>query len=314
MPHEVETMFSARLTPWHELGVITPRELTAVEALEVAHIDWTVTKRPLISEVEAGWVPVESHVAIVRDSDDSVLGVVGKDYEPIQNERMLTWAELLVDTGEAQFTTAGSLRGGRIVFACLEINREIHLPGGDELVPYFIVATSHDGSHAMKAFTSTTRVVCKNTLDASERGKKSSFSIRHTLNSEWRLETARQMLGMVMGYYDEFTAKAVAMIQQTVTDDEFTRMVRYLMPEPHEATPRQKELVAVARRQVHTLHQGTTIGEFRNTGWGAFNAVNEFELWGKRVKGSRAERHALRALDRDFPLTVKAEKFLAALN
>ena len=314
MAHEVETMFSARLLPWHELGFVTSRELTAAEALRAGQIGWGVEKRPLFVQTKDGLLPVESHVATVRDSDQSILGVVGAGYEPIQNERMLTWAELLVDTGEAQFTTAGSLREGRIVFACLEINREIHLPGGDELVPYFVVATSHDGSHAMKAFTSTTRVVCKNTLDASERAQRSSFYIKHTANAEWKLETARRMLGVVMGYYDEFTERATAMIQQTVTDEAFKKMVRTIMPEPEDATPRQRELVFASRGAVHNLYRGETIGQFKGTGWGAFNSVNEYELWGKRIKGSRAERHALRALDRDFPLTVKAEKYLAGLN
>lgn len=314
MSHEVETAFYARVPAWHGLGVVTPKELTAAEALVTAKLDWQVERAPLYVEKGDGLKLVSSHVATVRDRDHKVLGVVGAGYQPIQNERMLTWAELLVDTGEAQFTTAGSLRGGRIVFACLEINREIHLPGGDEVVPYFVVASSHDGSHAMRAFTSPIRPECSNMLAMAYARKRSSFHIRHTLNNDWRLDHARTQLRMVMGYYDEFDARAQAMIAQSVTDREFEAMVEAIMPEREDATPRQSQLLAMARSQVKAYHEGPSIGEYRNTGWGAFNAVNEYELWGKGVKGSRAERQALRALNGDFPLTFKAEAFLARLN
>lgn len=315
MAAEVETMVSARLTPWHQLGVVVDKEMKAAEALVLGGLDWKVEKRPMLTETDEFYIPVESHVAIVRDSDMSVLGVVGKDYEPIQNERMLSWAELLCDTGEAQFTTAGSLRGGRVVFACLEINKVIDLPGGEKIIPYFVAASSHDGSHAMKGLTSPTRVVCMNTLQMAMRNAASSFSIRHTLNADWRLDTARKMLGLVIGYYDELVLEVEAMIEQPMIDAEFEAMVKHIFPiREDEWTPRQVDAAKTRRRQVHTLYSGETIGDFRGTAWGAFNAVNEYELWERRVKGDRAERHALRALNGDFPLTHKAHTYLVGAN
>jgi len=315
MAHEVETMVSARLTPWHQLGVVVEKEMTAAEALVLGGLDWKVEKRSLLTETDEFYIPVESHMAIVRDSDMSVLGVVGKDYEPIQNERWLQWAELLTDTGEAQFTTAGSLRQGRIVFACLEVNTKVELPGGDKIMPYLVVASSHDGSHALKAFTSPIRVVCKNTLDMALNAQGSSFMIKHTLNADWRLDTARRMLGLVIGYYDELSKEATAMIEQTVVDAQFDALVRHVLPiREDEWTPRQVDMARLRRAQVHTLYKGETIGDFRGTAWGAFNAVNEYELWERRVKGDRAERHALRALNHDFPLSHKAHTYLVGAN
>jgi phage/plasmid-like protein (TIGR03299 family) len=304
-------MVSARITPWHELGVVVEKNMRAREALVLASLDWTVEKWPLYAEShDIMAVGVDTHMATVRSTDARVLGVVGKDYEPIQNERMLTWAELVVDTGEAQFTTAGSLRNGQIVFACLEVDTTVKLPGGDQILPYFVVATSHDGSHALKAFTSPIRVVCKNTLDMALGKAGASFSIRHTLNSDWRLESARRMLGMVVGYYDSLGIEAGRLVSQTIIDAEFNRMVADIFPVPEDPTPRQRDVTHLRRAQVKTLYHGETIGQFRGTAWGAFNAVNEYELWERRVKGSRAERHALRALNRDFPLTHKAHLWL----
>jgi hypothetical protein len=48
--HEVETMFSARLTPWHRLGVVTPDVLTAEDAIVAAGLDWKVEKNQVFKQ------------------------------------------------------------------------------------------------------------------------------------------------------------------------------------------------------------------------------------------------------------------------
>lgn len=309
MAHEVETMFSARLTPWHELGVITDRELTAQEALVTAELDWEVEKQPIYALTNSGFKQVEDQRAVVRDKDDAVLGIVGSGYEPIQNHRMFNWVETLLETGEAQFTTAGSLRGGRIVFACLTLEHSIQIPG-DPVFPYFVIASSHDGSTAFRAFKSNVRVVCKNTLDFADRAQKTKWVIRHTQSADFRLDAARRMLGLVVASNDEFSREAHKLIEQTVSEGDFDGLVRGVLPMPKEPTQRVEDNVKVERNKVRALYNGRTIGQFRGTAWGALNAFNEYELWSKRVQGSRAERHALRALNNDFPVTEKARKLL----
>lgn len=312
MSHEVETMFS-RTTPWHELGRVTGKNLTARQALIQAELDWTVSKQPLYAMTHEGFQAVKDKVATVRSTDASVLGVVGSGYEPIQNVTMLEWAENLVDAGDARFVSAGSLREGKVVFCTLEIDADVELPGQrGQVKPYLTVASSHDSSLAFKAFTSPTIVVCMNTLRLAQQNSRSSWSIRHTSSADMRLEQARRMLGLVIGYYDEFSKTAHAMIDSYVSDAGYESLVKKIVPKPKaNATQRQSDNVAVARRRLTGLWNGTTLGDFRNTAWGALNAVNEYELWYKQIRGQqRAERHALRVLNDDFPLTEKAQKIL----
>ncbi len=310
MSHEVETMFS-RTTPWHELGNISGRNLTAQEALIAGELDWQVEKQPLWTLTSNGFTEIDDQVATVRDSDGSVLGIVGKHYEPIQNEKMLTWAETLIDSGDANFVSAGSLRNGKIVFCTLEIDCDVDLPGQEgQVKPYLTVATSHNASLAFKAFTSPTIVVCMNTLRMAQRNSRSSWTIRHTTSADFRLEAARRMLGMVIGYYDEFSKQAHALIDKTISDTDFTWLGRAVLPMPKDPTQRVEDRVRTQRRQLNMIWNGHTLGDFRGTAWGALNAVNEYELWYKKVKGDRAERHALRVLNDDFPMTEKAQKIL----
>lgn len=307
--HEVETMFSARLTPWHELGVITDRELTATEALTTAGLDWQVDKMPVYALTELGFSEIADKRAVVRNTDSSVLGVVGTDYEPIQNHTMFRWVETLLDTDEALFTTAGSLRGGRIVFACLELKQKIQIPG-DTVFPYFVIASSHDGSSSFRGFKTNVRVVCKNTLDMAESRKSTQWTIRHTQLADFRLDSARRMLGLVIAQNDEFSQMAHRMIEQTVTDATFEYVRDKVLPMPKEPTDRIRDNVVLERSKVNRIYGGQTIGQFRGTVWGALNAFNEYELWSKNVKGNRAERHALRSLQNDFPVTEKARGIL----
>ena len=48
MPHEIETMFSARIPAWHKLGTVTEGALNSADAIVQAGLDWTVSTLSLI--------------------------------------------------------------------------------------------------------------------------------------------------------------------------------------------------------------------------------------------------------------------------
>ena len=94
MPHAItvrpdgkEEFFAAGSTPvWHRIGQRVDRALSSHAALRMAALDWTVECRPLFVGGEDGAVPeVSTHKAIVRADTQTVLGVVGRKYQPVQN-------------------------------------------------------------------------------------------------------------------------------------------------------------------------------------------------------------------------------------
>ena len=46
MAHEIETMAYAGQVPWHGLGIEVTDDLTPVQMMQAAELDWTVSKRP----------------------------------------------------------------------------------------------------------------------------------------------------------------------------------------------------------------------------------------------------------------------------
>ena len=186
MPHAVETMFSANVPAWHQLGVVTKGALTSAEAIEKAGLDWTVSLNPIfVGGIDAGGEVYEKEVpnffATMRDTDNSVLGVVGNRYTPIQNIECFDFMDTVVDDSDAMYETAGSLHNGRIVWMLLNLNKSVQV---DEDVThnYLLLTNSHDGSSSLKGLNYSIRVVCANTLRMALGDMRNSFSFRHTKN------------------------------------------------------------------------------------------------------------------------------------
>jgi hypothetical protein len=93
---EKHSFFSVKEKAWHGLGQIVGDYPTSAEAIRYAGLDYTVEKRPLFTNALnnelTGFDPdfatskldVPAFFATVRNDNDAVLGVVGKDYEVVQ--------------------------------------------------------------------------------------------------------------------------------------------------------------------------------------------------------------------------------------
>lgn len=162
-------MFSVGSTPWHGLGTVLDSPPTVADALRIAGLDWTVRTAPLHARLpspEGGMFDsLVASRAVVRDDTHEVLGVVGAGFEPLQNVQALAWFDPWLESGLVSLETAGSLRGGRIVWALARIVSDpIVVQGDDTVNKYVLIAHGHDGSLAVRAGLTPIRVVCRNTL------------------------------------------------------------------------------------------------------------------------------------------------------
>ena len=176
MAHELEqladgsTAFaSARVPAWHQLGTVTTGCMTADQVIATARLGgWNVRKIPVhgidVATPTGARVEAPDKRMTVRTNPvtggSDYLGIVGRDYVPVQNEACAEWLDLLIDASGARFETAGSLRGGRRVFVALKLPEGIRVAGIDDLDLYLALSTSHDGSSALRVDASTIRVVC----------------------------------------------------------------------------------------------------------------------------------------------------------
>ena len=197
-------------------------ESTFRAQMDTAGLNWSVTKRPIYCvDDDDVMCPSTQFYGIMRDDNKRILGVVGKDYTPLQNEELFYLCERLQPQG-VKVETAGALEGGARVWIQMAGDPMGIGTAQDEVVPYFVMTNGHNGMYPLAGLPTTYRVICQNTLNLAIRnGKKNGtmISIRHHGNISDRLES---MIDAVENFKDrtaKFYTRAESLARKDVTTD-----------------------------------------------------------------------------------------------
>ena len=146
MSHEVEMvdgvaqMAYAGDTPWHGLGTKVAADLSPQQIMQQAGLDWTVEKETMTT---ASGVEIEGKKALVRSADNKVLDVVGDNWNPVQNSEAFEFFSEYCLAGDMEMHTAGSLKGGQMVWALAKIKESFDILGGDQVDSYLLFSNPH---------------------------------------------------------------------------------------------------------------------------------------------------------------------------
>jgi phage/plasmid-like protein (TIGR03299 family) len=302
---------SLREPAWHGLGTVFDSEVTTSQMLDLAHLsNWNVRLEDIA-------LPARSHkswFAVTRtnpfDGMSDVLGVVGQRYKVVQNEDVFQFADNLLDGG--RWETAGSIRNGTTVFGSLALERESVIDASgvaDKVSTYLLVHTSHDGSVAIQASITPVRVVCQNTLNLAigkyGKGPKQSFKIRHTQSVDGKVAAAREALGLVKTYMDEFDKSAESLYQTAITDQQFFDLVTTLYPKPDKDSKGSMTKWENKIDTINSIYTGPTNNMIAGTAWGAMNALTERLDWYRTPRGNG---EGVAAAASGFDVATNAEK------
>jgi phage/plasmid-like protein (TIGR03299 family) len=281
MPHEFESgVFTEGRAAWHGLGVTLPNDsLDSAEALEYSGLaGWNLTKQAVfVGNPEDGYRPVRDRYAIVRATDGEALGA---------------WCDELLGGAGFYYKTAGSLRGGTVVWLLARAPFQVDLP--DSTVDmYVLISSTHDGSGAVTAAVTPVRVVCMNTLRAALNRAQASYRVRHTSGVQGRLDEAQRVLGLTRGAAERVRQRAEQLAATRISDSEWRSFLEQLVPDPPDSRPGQTRAANV-RDEINAIYRGHRFGqdEVRGTAWGAWQAVvayNDHGMTSRRTRTSTAE-------------------------
>jgi phage/plasmid-like protein (TIGR03299 family) len=326
MAHELETQngvasfASFREPAWHGLGTVFTEEKNTAEMLSAANLNnWNVRLEDVNIPTHLSSDKNYQYVVRTNPTDNTqtdVLGVVGERYHVLQNEDLFSFGDNILDGG-GRWETAGAIRGGRVVFGSLALERETVLdPNGvaDKVKTYLLINTSHDGSIAIQASITPVRVVCANTLNLAlggvgrkrNKGIKQSFKIRHTQTAQGKVAIAREALGLANTYMDEFDKMAHAMIQKEITAVDFNNIILAAYPKPEKDTKGAIKKWENKVDVINDIYTGEFNGMIANTAWGAFNALTERLDWYRSARGGNNE--SILAAASGFDPSITAEK------
>ena len=283
MAHEVETMFSTRVTPWHGLGNVVSEAPDSRTALQVAGLDWNVLQKDVYTQ-EGFYIP--GYKLNYRDSDFQQLGIVTDRYKVVQNVDAFRFTDDLLGAG-VKYETAGSLQGGRRTWILAKLPEQ-YIIAGDKITPYLLVMNSHDGTSSIKVCMTPVRVVCNNTLNLALSTAKRMWQTKHTENIMDRMDDAKETLFFAHGYMSEL-GKAIDKLNQTKLQDK--KVIEYMQT----FFPVSAELSDIQRKNNSRLledlkHRYFDAPDLQHVGKNAYrfiNAVSDFATHAEPIRRTK---------------------------
>ena len=276
MAHEIEMvngvaqMAYAGELPWHGLGSQVSDDISTDGMMEAAGLDWSVTKQPMyyMDDLgEMGEVPGKS--ALVRSSDNKVMDIVGQDWNPVQNVEAFEFFREFVDSGDMKMHTAGSLKGGKMVWALAKVNDGFTIKtaqGEDSVESYLLFSNPHQYGKSIDVRFTPIRVVCNNTLTLSLNQNVDQY-VRMGHQRPFNAEDAMATLGMAHQKLETYKEAAEYLCQKSYTSEQMVDYFNQVFPS---ASSRDSNKSREAQEVMHT-QAGANLGE--GTFWQLFNTV-----------------------------------------
>jgi phage/plasmid-like protein (TIGR03299 family) len=340
--------------PWQQVGTtFDPAQgyLSPIEAVRGSEANFEVKEAQLRCSTPGSYIDsrgggdfiqthrLTTHKALYRADTGKILSVVGSKYKVIQTEEAFSLFEPFVTRawGDNQshtlrFDTIGVFDGGARVWAVAELLIGIdEMVPGDEVWPYLVLQTGHDGRTPLRAMPVLFRPGCENQMPVmirNARGKNKLITIRHTRSAHTRIEEAKRVLRESTQYIDEQNKQYKWLAQQSMTTAQWDDFLLELVPPQAEDASRS----AVTRtRNRHALlteffeaGDGTELPGVRGTRWAALNAVTQLTTHRMTVRAGVSKESptyekavALRRLDSSWSgsgaaLNQRALELLAA--
>ena len=276
MAHNVETMAYAGEVPWHGLGVPVSNDLTPNQMMKKAGLDWTVEQVDSYVTVGDKKIPTGMK-ALVRSSDNKVLTNIGQVWNPVQNEDAFNFFSEYVLKGDMEMHTAGSLKGGQLVWALAKVKESFDLFGGDTIESYLLFSNPHKYGFSIDVRFTPIRVVCNNTLSLSLEAKaERSVKVGH--RTEFNADEVKKALGIASAKLSQYKEMAEFLGSKRYNIDNLIEYYNTVFPRTADKRVQNQELSvetlsknAKAAFDASELQPGAKYAE--GSWWQAFNSV-----------------------------------------
>lgn len=232
MSHEVESMAWAHEVPWHGLGNRVEGSVSIDEMLKAAGLDWEVRQESCWVEIEGQKVNV-GRKALYRSSDKKILTVTGDNWKPVQNREVLEFFREYTETGGATLETAGSLRGGQIIWGLARVlNSSFTISGNDHVKGYILMVSPHILGKASTVRKTAVRVVCANTLAAAGGVDGKNAEYRQSHIKPFDIRAARETVQEVFEQMAQLKLEAEALQSLKLSEYDTVRVLAdFFQPE-----------------------------------------------------------------------------------
>lgn len=276
-----------RQDAWHLLGQRCDTAATWEQAVELAGLDWTVSKQRNYARNLIGTVVETDSYTIFRSSDNAQLGTVGAGFEIKQNRECFQFVDTLLEAnGGAHYDSAGALGNGATIWCAVRVPKADIAIGDDKHESYLVFATAHDGSMAHTVKLTTVRVVCQNTLNSALGESGAMFRVKHTKSADIRLDKAKSLMTGVVTDANILQQKLQQLANRKMTRESMVTVLNRLFPAPKEenaSTTRRENVIT----EVLGLYSANDNGAFPEQAGSAYNMLNAVTEYADHFRNPR---------------------------
>ena len=277
MAHELEfrngeaSMAYVGEVPWHGLGKRVHHDLTPQQMLVEADLDWSVNKIDCFIDINGQKVDAGIQ-ALVRSDDNRVLTHVSGSWEPVQNIQAFNFFNEYVMAGDMEMHTAGSLKGGRIVWALAKVKESFDVitpQGKDTVESYLLFTNPHKFGQSTDVRFTPIRVVCNNTLTMAIHDKTAQM-VKVSHRRKFDAESVKTTLGIANKYLTEYKDIAQFLSTKNYGDETLKQYFSTVIPK---TSGDETETSRNADRALDVVEAQPGAQFAAGSWWQAYNAV-----------------------------------------
>lgn len=262
--------------PWHGLGQELTEGATIDQWIREAGLNFTAIKTPLQFTVGNERIEYAGRHALYRSDTKAPLGIVADGYNVVQPKQIMDFFERIAKVGDFKLETAGSLYGGKKVWALARIGEGQKIIGSDEVRPYVLMATSFDGSTSTVGKLTGVRVVCNNTISIALQSNEGGKMVRVPHHANFSPDVMAAELGIALGswkiWLDQTRNMAETAMPGVDADEFLVKLLAKKKVEPEDIRE------STTYRRLMGLFEGGAIGTDLTGGrtqWQMLNAVTQ---------------------------------------
>lgn len=280
MAHEIEfvdgkaQMAYVGDVPWHGLGTRVLPDLTPEQMLQAAGLDWEVRKIKAyaIDEENNDEIYDIGRSALIRSSDGKMLDVVSDDWNEVQNRTAFEFFDEYVRGGDMEMHTAGSLKGGQIVWGLAKIKQSFELFKGDQIDSFLLFSNFHKYGFSTDVRFTPIRVVCNNTLTLSLNSKVERM-VKISHRKAFNPDNVKEILGIATDKLTKYKEMAAFLGSKPAKGEDIVEYFKRIFPVTGANEKKTKEVSKNAKTALDILQSQPGANFAEGSWWQPFNAV-----------------------------------------
>jgi len=209
--------------------------------------------------------------AIIRNDNQQLLGIVGKQYKPVSNSQLLDFTHALTKSGEFELQGFDELNDGKVILAFLKNTNPNLKINGCLNEEYMFVGNSFDGTKRFHIGTASNLVRCANQFSSTLK----VFSKKHTSFMDINDTIARDIIRNYKAkkgiLYESFDGMETVRVDESV----ITKLIKevHLMLATDSKTIKQKDWTSSPSMLTLRKSIDREMRDLGNNAFGLFNGI-----------------------------------------